>query len=69
MIDRELIEGVDYYIENGLFVFTAEYLRERGYCCTSGCRHCPYGFERFDPAKAGDPSHGNAKSATRNTEE
>ena len=46
MIDRELIEGVDYYVENGLFVFTAEYLRERGYCCNSGCRHCPYGFKR-----------------------
>ena len=46
MIDRELIEGVDYYVESGLFVFTAEYLRERGYCCTSGCRHCPYGFQR-----------------------
>ena len=44
MIDRELIEGVDYYVENGLFVFTAQYLRGRGYCCTSGCRHCPYGF-------------------------
>ena len=46
MIDRELIEGIDYYVEGGLFVFTAQYLRERGYCCTSGCRHCPYGFER-----------------------
>ena len=46
MIDRELVEGIDYYIENGLTVFTAQYLRNRGYCCTSGCRHCPYGFER-----------------------
>lgn len=46
MIDGELIEGVHYYVENGLFVFTAAYLRERGYCCTSGCRHCPYGFRR-----------------------
>lgn len=46
MIDRDLIEGVDYYFENGLMVFTAQYLRDRGYCCTSGCRHCPYGFER-----------------------
>jgi hypothetical protein len=46
VIDRELIEGVDYYVENGLFVFTAAYLRERGYCCTSGCRHCPYGFQQ-----------------------
>jgi hypothetical protein len=46
MIERELIEGIDYYLENGLMVFTARYLRDRGYCCTSGCRHCPYGFER-----------------------
>jgi hypothetical protein len=47
-MDRELIEGVDYYMENGLMVFTAEYLRNRGYCCTNGCRHCPYGFERVE---------------------
>ena len=26
----------------GLFVFTAEYLADRGTCCDSGCRHCPY---------------------------
>ncbi len=37
-----LREGEDYYIENGLYVFTADYLRKRGYCCASGCRHCPY---------------------------
>lgn len=37
-----LIEGMDYYIENGLYVFTEKYLRERGYCCQNGCRHCPY---------------------------
>ena len=40
--EPELQEGVDYYIENGLFVFTSEFLRKRGYCCESGCRHCPY---------------------------
>ena len=39
-----LLEDVDYYIENGLYVFTAQYLLKRGYCCQSGCRHCPYGF-------------------------
>lgn len=39
-----LVEGIDYYVENGLYVFTANYLLERGYCCQSGCRHCPYGF-------------------------
>ncbi len=55
MIERELIEGIDYYFDKGLMVFTEYYLRERGYCCTSGCRHCPYGFEREEPAaKSGD---------------
>lgn len=27
---------------SGLFVFTAQFLADRGYCCDSGCRHCPY---------------------------
>ena len=52
MIYGELIEGVDYYVENGLFVFTAQYLKERGYCCTSGCRHCPYGFRQEPPEQS-----------------
>ncbi|OWY61061.1 hypothetical protein B7486_65820 [cyanobacterium TDX16] len=26
----------------GLFVFTAAYLADRGTCCGTGCRHCPY---------------------------
>jgi len=37
-----LIEGEDYYSEGPAIVFTARYLRRRGYCCESGCRHCPY---------------------------
>ena len=40
--DAELRAGLDYYVEDGLLVFTAEFLRKRGYCCESGCRHCPY---------------------------
>jgi hypothetical protein len=40
--DAELEAGLDYYIENGLLVFTAAFLLKRGYCCESGCRHCPY---------------------------
>jgi hypothetical protein len=39
---KPLAEGIDYYLENGLFVFTAHFLLKRGYCCESGCRHCPY---------------------------
>ncbi len=27
---------------SGFSVFTAEFLARRGYCCDSGCRHCPY---------------------------
>ena len=27
---------------SGLWVMTAAYLWERGYCCYSGCRHCPW---------------------------
>jgi hypothetical protein len=27
---------------SGLFVFSAAFLAQRGYCCQSGCRHCPY---------------------------
>jgi hypothetical protein len=40
--DAGLQEGRDYYLEDGLFVFTAAFLLKRGYCCESGCRHCPY---------------------------
>jgi len=32
----------DYYFENALLVYTAAYHLKRGYCCGSGCRHCPY---------------------------
>ena len=28
--------------ETGLFVLTAGFLVDRGYCCHNGCRHCPY---------------------------
>ena len=37
-----LVENIDYYLENGYYVFTPTYLKKRGYCCESGCRHCPY---------------------------
>ncbi|MDZ4679821.1 MAG: DUF5522 domain-containing protein [Saprospiraceae bacterium] len=44
-----LVEEIDYYIENGLYIFTERYLLARGYCCKNGCRHCPYGFKRELP--------------------
>ena len=27
---------------SGFRVFTAGFLARRGYCCESGCRHCPF---------------------------
>ncbi len=39
-----LFESDDYYFEGTLMVFTERFLRRRGFCCESGCRHCPYGF-------------------------
>lgn len=46
-VDLELlrgsfVEGRDYYNDAGSVVFSESYLRRRGYCCDSGCRHCPY---------------------------
>lgn len=44
---NKLIEGKDYYLTpEGYKVFTEAYHLKRGYCCKSGCRHCPYGFDK-----------------------
>ncbi|MBK6283724.1 MAG: hypothetical protein IPF54_14685 [Draconibacterium sp.] len=38
-----LKEGRDYYMEKRVYrVMTEFYLINRGYCCSNGCRHCPY---------------------------
>jgi hypothetical protein len=42
----DLVEGIHYYKEDVYRVFTEFYLISRGYCCRSGCRHCPYGFKK-----------------------
>jgi hypothetical protein len=34
--------NLNYYIEDGKYVFTEEYHKQRGYCCGNGCRHCCY---------------------------
>lgn len=44
---KKLVKDIDFYInEKGLYVFTEKYLKERGYCCQNGCKHCPYGFKK-----------------------
>jgi hypothetical protein len=47
-----VIEGEDFYREGPYVVFTEAYHRRRGYCCGSGCRHCPWKAERDGPAEA-----------------
>jgi hypothetical protein len=41
---RAMDEGSPGYVDpaTGLYVLTAAMLRDRGECCGSGCRHCPY---------------------------
>jgi hypothetical protein len=37
----------DYYLSpEGYIVFTENYHLKRGYCCKSGCKHCPYGYDK-----------------------
>ena len=46
MKQPDLIEGIDYYINNdGYIVLTEKYHRDKGFCCGMGCRHCPYNYE------------------------
>jgi hypothetical protein len=42
--DAAVARGQDGYVDplSGFFVFTSTFLRDRGSCCGSGCRHCPY---------------------------
>lgn len=44
---NSLKEGEDfYYTLEGYKCFTSKYHLKRGYCCKSGCKHCPYGFDK-----------------------
>ncbi len=40
--NEKFVEGIDFYFEGGYMVLTEKFLRQRGYCCDNGCRHCPY---------------------------
>ena len=42
MKTKKYIENKHYYLEGERVVFTALFHIERGQCCGSGCRHCPY---------------------------
>lgn len=37
----------DYYLSpEGYIIFTEIFHLKRGLCCKSGCKHCPYGFNK-----------------------
>lgn len=41
---RAVASGLSTYVDpaTGYTVLTAQYLSDRGYCCSQGCRHCPW---------------------------
>ncbi len=44
---RSRLEKEDYYLNpEGYIVFTEKYHLKRGYCCKSGCKHCPYNYNK-----------------------
>ena len=51
-MQKKFDEEEDYYFSSdGLVVFTAEYLLQRGYCCGNGCRNCPYDYKNVPEPK------------------
>jgi|GEM_PF-281145 len=50
-LNDSLVENVHfYYNKEGLMVLTQAFLSKRGYCCQSGCLHCPYQYkDKVDP--------------------
>jgi len=47
LFERKKLGPEDFYTsDEGYIVFTESYHLKRGHCCQSGCRHCPYGFNK-----------------------
>jgi hypothetical protein len=42
MSEKEFLENIHYYFDHDRIVFTEKFHIERGQCCGTGCRHCPY---------------------------
>ena len=40
---EKTVEGIDYTMSpEGYRIMTELYLVKRGYCCSNGCKNCPY---------------------------
>jgi len=47
LFDKPKLNPEDFYKSpEGYIIFTEKYHLKRGYCCKSGCKHCPYGFDK-----------------------
>lgn len=42
---RENTSDLYYITKEGYRVFTEKYHLQRGSCCKSACKHCPYGYD------------------------
>jgi hypothetical protein len=50
----------DYYFSpEGFIVFTEKYHLKRGYCCQSGCKHCPWKYKSEPGKKNTGHANGN----------
>eukprot|EP00744_Colponema_vietnamica_P016602 GILI01023291.1.p1 GENE.GILI01023291.1~~GILI01023291.1.p1 ORF type:complete len:422 (-),score=39.80 GILI01023291.1:82-1326(-) len=58
--DRSVLEGASTYTDpdSGYTVFCRKAHLDRGKCCGSGCRHCPYGWENV-------PAHRKPRPPTK----
>lgn len=59
--------GEFYFTDDGRFVFTAAYHLRRGYCCGSGCRHCPFDAEGSPRPECLVPAEPGSKTTERTT--
>jgi hypothetical protein len=47
MLEGKELDAKDFYMSPlGFKVFTEKYHLKRGYCCVSGCKHCPYDYKK-----------------------
>ena len=53
-VGSQLIEYIDYVIQDGNYVFTKWYHLKRGFCCGNGCGNCPYEQQKKSTELAND---------------
>lgn len=44
--NENLVEELDYTMQNGYMIFSRWFFLKRGTCCKNGCKNCPYGYKK-----------------------